>query len=136
MNKYYKTFEDVKAWQLGREFKKKIYKISEKFPKKELYTLAAQIRDAAVSITANIAEGYGRYSFQENIQFCRTSRASVNEVLDHLYTALDAKYITKEEFDNLYQEGRSVEKAVNGYIGFLRKQQTNNKNLKTKSPQK
>ena len=90
MNKYYKTFEDVKAWQLGREFKKKIYKISEKFPKKELYTLAAQIRDAAVSITANIAEGYGRYSFQENIQFCRTSRASVNEVLDHLYTALDA----------------------------------------------
>jgi four helix bundle protein len=119
----YKSFESVKAWQLGRTFKNNIYKISEIFPKQESYNLIQQIRRAAVSITANIAEGYGRYSFQENIQFCRMSRGSLLEVLDHLYTALDQKYVNQEEFDDLYQEGRQVEWAINGYINFLQSHQ-------------
>jgi four helix bundle protein len=118
----YRTFEDVKAWQIGREFRKKIYEITKRFPKSELYCLLSQIRRAAVSITSNIAEGYGRYSFQENTQFCRISRGSVNEVLDQLYVALDEKYITQEEFDNLYKLGREVEHAINGYINFLNSQ--------------
>lgn len=122
MYKKYKSFEDIKAWQLGRVFKNKIYNLSKKFPKDELYCLTQQIRRAAVSITANIAEGYGRYSFQENIQFCRTARGSLLEVLDHLYTALDQNYITQEEFDSLYKEGREVERAINGYVMFLQNQ--------------
>ena len=119
-----KTFEDLTCWKLGREFRKEIYKISERFPKEEKYHLTAQIRDAAVSITANIAEGYGRYHFQENIQFCRISRGSTNEVLDHLYTALDENYISENNFDKLYKQGREVERAINGYIGFLQSQKT------------
>ena len=115
----YKTFEDVKAWQLTREFRKNIYKISQKFPKDELYGLTSQIKRAVISISANIAEGYGRYSFQENIQFCRIARGSVNEVLDQLYTALDENYINQGEFDLLYQDGRNIEYAINGYIKFL-----------------
>ena len=118
----HKTFEDVKAWQLAREFRKKIYKITKKFPKDELYVLTSQIRRAVISIGSNIAEGYGRYSFQENIQFCRIARGSVNEVLDQLHVALDESYITKEEFDELYKEGRELEKAINGYISFLKQQ--------------
>ncbi len=122
MYKNYKSFEDVKAWQLGRTFKNKVYQVSKKFPREELYNLTQQIRKAAISITANIAEGYGRYSFQENIQFCLIARGSVLEVLDHLYTAKDQNYIFQEEFAVLYQEGRDLEWAINGYINFLQSQ--------------
>ena len=87
------NFEDVKAWQLARELRKNIYKITNNFPKEELYCLTSQIRRSAISIHSNIAEGYGRYNFQENIQFCRVARGSVNEVLDQLYVALDERYI-------------------------------------------
>ena len=114
-----KGFEGLKVWQLGRKFRRKIYEISRKFPKEEIYCLVQQIRKAAISITANIAEGYGRYHYQENIQFCRISRGSINEVLDHLYTALDEKYVFNKEFQQLYSQGREVEKVLNGYIGYL-----------------
>ena len=83
------TFEKIKAWKLGRAFKIKLYKITKDFPKDERFGLTPQMRRAAISITANIAEGYGRYHFQETIQFARNSRGSISEVLDHLYTALD-----------------------------------------------
>jgi len=125
-SKYKKhSFEDVKAWQLAREFRKKIYNITKSFPKSELYCLISQIRRAFISIHANIAEGYGRFSFKENIQFCRIARGSLNEVLDLLYVAIDEKYIAKEVFDSLYSEGRNTEIAINGYIGFLQNQQYN-----------
>ncbi len=117
-----KSFENVKAWQLGREFKNKIYIILKNFSRDEIYCLVQQIRRAAISITANIAEGYGRYSFQENIQFCRISRGSTSEVLDHLYTALDQNYIAENKFNELYQEVKAIEKAINGYIMFLQGQ--------------
>jgi four helix bundle protein len=69
-----------------------------------------------------LRQGYGRFSFKENIQFCRIGRASLNEVLDQLYVALDEKYITQDCFNNLYKEGRNTEYDINGYIGFLKKQ--------------
>ena len=84
--------------------------------------LTAQARDAAVSNTANIAEGYGRCHYGDNIQFCRISRGSVNEVLDHLYTALDEGYILQDVFDELYAQGREVERVLNGYINYLKRQ--------------
>ena len=69
--------------------------MTKKFPKEELYCLVSQIRRAAISVHSNVAEGYGRYNFQENIQFCRIARGSINEVLDQLYAALDEKYIDR-----------------------------------------
>jgi len=120
----YKRFEDLKAWQLAREFRKSIYLITKSFPKSEEYILSSQIKRAAISITANIAEGHGRYYYQENIQFCRIARGSINEVLDHLYTALDEKYITQQAFDKLYKQGREVEQVLNGYISYLGKQKS------------
>ena len=104
----YKRFEDLKVWQMGREFRKAIYQVTKSFPKDEQYVLISDIRRAAISITANIAEGYGRYHYQENIQFCRISRGSINEVLDHLYTALDEKYLTQQVFDRLSGCPKSV----------------------------
>ena len=115
------SFEKVKAWQLARECRIQIYYITKYFPYEELYGLVSQLRRAAISIHANIAEGYGRYSFKENIRFCRISRGSLNEVLDLLYAAFDNNYIKKEIFDKLYSKGRETEKAINGYMGFLKR---------------
>lgn len=117
------SFEDVKAWQLAREFRKNIYKITKNFPKEELYCLTSQIRRASISVHSNIAEGYGRYNFQENIQFCRIARGSINEVFDQLYVALDENYINKNTFNDTLNDGRNTEMAINGYIGFLKEQQ-------------
>ena len=116
------TFQDVKAWQLAREFRIEIYKISKKFTKEELYCLTSQIRRAAISIHSNIAEGYGRYNFQENIQFCRIARGSNDEVADQLFVALDEKYISEDEFNNLIAKSTEIKKAINGYINFLSNQ--------------
>ena len=98
MYRGFKTLEDIKAWQLGREFRKAIYTISKLFPNFEKYCLTSQIRRSAISVTANIAEGFGRYSYQENINFCRIARGSLNETLDHLKVALDEGYITKNNY--------------------------------------
>jgi len=117
----YRRFEDLKVWQMGRQFRNEIYKVTKKFPKEETFNLILQIRRAALSITSNLAEGHGRYHFQETMQFCRTSRGSLNEVIDQLYLALDMSYINKSEFDDLYCKGREVEKVLNGYIAYLEK---------------
>jgi len=66
------------------------------FPKSEEYHLKSQALDSSRSVTANIAEGFGRFHHQENIQFCRQSRGSLDETLEHIITAYDDKYITKE----------------------------------------
>jgi four helix bundle protein len=74
---------------------------------------------ASRSTTHNIAEGFGRFHFQENIQFCRQSRGSLHELIDQLITSLDDRFITKED----YSEGRSIINnalgLLNGYINYL-----------------
>src|SRR5215472_8631110 len=98
-----RDFTDLEAWRCARQLRTEVYHACRRFPKEETYGLASQTRRAAVSVTANIAEGFGRYSYQENIQFCRHSRASVYELRDHFTTALDAGYLSQEEFSALNQ---------------------------------
>jgi four helix bundle protein len=78
--------------------------------------LSSQMRRAAVSITANLAEGYGRFSYPENIQFCRLSRGSAYELRDQLTTALDAGYISPEEYKQHNFQALAVVRLLNGYI--------------------
>jgi four helix bundle protein len=80
------------------------------------FRVVSQMRRAAVSITANVAEGYGRFSYQENIQFCRHSRGSLCEMRDHFTTALDAGYITQEEHEFCESQALFLLKLINGYI--------------------
>jgi four helix bundle protein len=109
-------FTDLETWKFARALRRKVYKITISFPSDEKYSLISQMRRAAVSVTANIAEGYGRYSYQENVQFCRLSRGSMFELRDHLTTALDAGYISKESFAELNAMAVSSIRLVNGYI--------------------
>ncbi len=77
-------FRELEAWKEARIFKQQIIEDCKNFPKEEKFLLTAQLKDSSRSVTANIAEGYGRYNYQETSQFFRQSRGSLNESLDHL----------------------------------------------------
>ena len=81
-----------------------LYVVASRLPDSERYNLVAQIRRAAVSLTANVAEGYGRFHFKENIQYCRIARGSAYELIDHLITCQDERYLIKEEVEVLHRE--------------------------------
>jgi len=117
-----KSFTDIEAWKLGRKVRIAAYKTARALPPEEKYVLCPQMKRSAISITANIAEGFGRYHFQENIQFCRHSRGSLYETLDHFITCYDENYITKEQFNELHALIENTAKALNGYIRWLKKQ--------------
>ena len=111
-----RDFTELEVWQVARKLRKAIFEITKTFPGEEKYVLVSQMRRAAVSVTANIAEGYGRFSYQENIQFCRHSRASVYELRDHLSSAVDADCISREKCRELNTDAMSVIRLLNEYI--------------------
>jgi four helix bundle protein len=110
-----RDFTDLETWQLARELRRGVYAACKSFPRDEAFGLSSQIKRAASSVTANIAEGFGRFSYQENIQFCRQSRGSVYEVRDHLITS-DEGFLAKDKLNELDAKAISVIKLLNGYI--------------------
>lgn len=119
-----RDFKDLDAWKLARGFRILIYGLLKKLPVEERYALNGQLRRAVQSIGANIAEGFGRYSYQENIQFCRQARGSAYEVRDHLVTAADANFISKAEYTEADSLAQRVIQVLNGYIRATAKRQT------------
>ena len=119
-------FTDIEAWKLARKLRIAVYLVIKKLPTEEKYDLASQLRRAAISCTANIAEGYGRFHFQENIQFCRISRGSMYEIQDHLITCLDTEYIAQEEYERIRDLSENAIRILDGYIRYLKKQQSRN----------
>jgi four helix bundle protein len=115
------SFEDLEVWKTARIFRNSILKLITGFPNEEKYKLTDQIVRSSRSVTANIAEGFGRFHHQENIQFCRTARGSLNETLDHLICAFDCSYISKEDLMLLRTEHNHCLKLLNGYISYLKK---------------
>jgi four helix bundle protein len=107
-----KDFRDLETWKFARRLRLEIYRVCRNLPKDETHALASQMKRAAVSVTANIAEGYGRYSFQE----IRQSRAFAYELRDHCTTVLDVGYLNKEVYEELDGLAMSVIKRLNGYI--------------------
>ena len=116
-----KTFEDLDVWKLARQLRKEIYRVTKTYPKEETYRLVDQMRRAGISSTANIAEGFGRFHFQENIQFCRQSRGSLYEIVDHLITSNDEGYLTDEKYQSMKAHSYRTIKVMNGYIAMLKK---------------
>lgn len=116
------SFRDLDAWHRCFDVKMFFFEISRKLPKDEKFIITEDIRRAAISITANIAEGYGRFHFQENIQYCRQSRGSLYELWDHLISCLYFNYIAEEEYNRGAELIENAVKVVNGYINFLNKQ--------------
>lgn len=121
-----KDFTTLEAWKKARTVKLYFYNsVIPTLPIEEKFSLDTQIRKASISITANIAEGYGRYHYQEGLQFYRIARASLYELKDHLISALDLQYISRPIFDNGIELIEESKKTLNGYIGFVKRQKTN-----------
>jgi four helix bundle protein len=117
----YSTFEDLELYKKARLFRNSIYSLIKKLPDEEKYNLGSQMRRAATSLTNNVAEGHGRYHFQESIQFCRTARGSLAELIDDLNICIDQSYAPAELVDNLKTLANEVNKLLNGYIAYLKK---------------
>lgn len=120
-NKTY-SFEDLDAWKEGRLLRIEIEKIASKLPVDERYSLKSQMIRASRSVTNNIAEGYGRFHYQENIQFCRQGRGSAYELIDDLIICKDNNYLNEVEYAELKNKCNTVIKLLNGYINYLKKQ--------------
>lgn len=120
MGEFRYGFENLEVYKRAREFRKEIYKLSRKLPVEERFNLASQMRRAAVSVTNNIAEGHGRYHFQESIQFFRHSRGSMQELMDDLNICLDEQYAEDQYILSLKAEATEILRMLNGYIAFLK----------------
>jgi len=121
VNKYHdrlkiKSFTDLNVWKEGHKLVLQIYKLTQHFPKEELFGLTSQLRRAAISITSNISEGFSRKSYAEKIQFYSISLGSLSEVQNQLLVARDIKYISKGDFDLIAEKTILISKLLNGII--------------------
>ena len=114
--------ERLNAWLKAREYALLIYReVIPLLPPEEKFNLNSQIRRAAVSIPANIAEGYGRFYYQANIQFCYNARGSLEELLSHLILSHDLGFLSDELFNRVSSIGNNLVILINGYIAYLKK---------------
>ena len=90
-------------------------------PVEEKWNLNQQLRRASLSISANIAEGYGRFYYQDNVRFCYMARGSLDEVFSHLAVAHDMNFVSDDLYKELITEGDELDKMLNGYISYLKK---------------
>ena len=114
--------EKLDVWRSARDFAVRINKeVLPSLPPEEKWVLNQQIRRSSQSVPANIAEGHGRFYFQDNVRFCYIARGSLEETINHLVYAQNVGYIPELLFKSLVQDGENLTRLINGYIGFLKK---------------
>ena len=119
------SFTELETWKQARKIRNIISGLVKSFPPYEKFRLIDQIVRCSRSIGNNIAEGHGRFHYQDNIRFCIIARGSLSETLDHMIVALDEKIITAEAFKSFQEEHDQCLKLLNGYILFIRKKKNN-----------
>lgn len=110
------NFKDIKAWKHAHDLVIHVYKITKLFPKDELFGITKQIRRGVTSVTANIAEGMGRYSYKDRARFFYNSRGSLVEVENFLIIAKDLSYLDDNEYNNLDIKINETKKTLQGLI--------------------
>jgi len=114
--------ETLEAWKKSRAFVLVIYKEVLPFlPADEKWHLNQQIRRSAQSVSANLAEGHGRFYYQDNVRFCYIARGSLTETYTHLLLAHDLNYISDDLFDRLKAQTEELIRIINGYIAYLKR---------------
>lgn len=113
-------FEDIGAWQRARDLTREVYRLSNRGSFAKDFALRDQLRRAAVSIMANIAEGYERGGDREFQQFLSTAKASAAEVRSHLYVALDPQFLTEAEFIDLKSNTEQIARMISNFIRYLK----------------
>jgi len=106
------SFEDLEVWQIGKKIGVGIYGLTKDFPKEESFGLTSQIRRAALSVPANIAEGFGRYHYLDKAKFYLNARGSLYELKSHLLIAQELGYLKEEtqSVTNLVSATRKLNK--------------------------
>ncbi|MCK5029136.1 MAG: four helix bundle protein [Bacteroidales bacterium] len=121
MDEFY-SLEKLEIYQIANKIGDDVWKIVSDWNYFEKDTIGKQFTRSTDSISANIAEGYGRYSFKENIQFCYYSRGSLLESKNWLIKANERDLVNKEKGDQLNEDLKNLLKRLNGYISYLKKQ--------------
>ncbi len=117
-----KSLERLEAWTKSKDFALRVYReVLPLLPKEEKWNLEQQLRRSVLSIPANIAEGFGRYYYQDNVRFCYNARGSLEESLSHLVVACEVGFISQALFDSLEQDGEHLSQLISGYIAYLKR---------------
>ncbi len=111
----------MEVWQESRKLANLVYVLTKSFPKEEQFGITSQMRRAVVSIASNIAEGCGRQSAKDTINFLHISRGSLYELETQCFVALDQGYILNEQFDNAFINIQACKRLLNGFINYYRK---------------
>lgn len=120
-------FEDLECWKAATELRRFASKhVIRKMPSDEKYALISQLRRSSRSVSDNIAEGFGRFHYQENVQACRIGRGSLHESLNQVITALDEGYIEEEVLEEFRKHFDKTLALINGYVHYLLKAKREN----------
>jgi four helix bundle protein len=125
----YRGYKELECYKQARLLRIFISELVVKFPVHEKFKLISQVVDSSRSVTRNIAEGYGRFTYSDTRNFFIISRGSVTETIEHLSIAFDEKYITDEELKAGEEKCESVFRLINGYISYLDKVKQQGKGL-------
>ena len=120
------SFQKMKIYQLAKELAIYSYQLTEKYPQNERYAIMNQINRAAVSVPSNIAEGLGRRTTQDTIQFLHISRGSLYELETQIYLAFDQKYINEIDLETFLNQILACKKLLNGFINYFKSLQNGN----------
>ena len=119
----YQSFEEMPVWQKAHRLAVEVFHVSEGFPRREDYGLTSQLRRAALSISANIAEAFGRFHYRDKLNFYYNSRGSANETKSHLLYARDVGYIENQTYESLSRAVEELLFDLNSVISTLRRTQ-------------
>ncbi|MCD8176980.1 MAG: four helix bundle protein [Tannerellaceae bacterium] len=113
------SFEQLVVWQKAHQLVLSIYKITKNYPKDEIFGLVNQMRRAAISITANIAEGYSRIGSKDKLRFYNISQGSLEEIRNFIILSKDLEYITQDDKLALNDMAMDVSRLLNAYCKAL-----------------
>lgn len=124
------NLDKLEVWVRAKEFALAVYKeVAPLLPADEKWNLTQQLKRAAQSIPANIAEGHGRYHFLDNVRFCYIARGSLTEVQSHMALVRELGYIPDELYIRITSQAESIGRQLNNYIAYLKRSKQGEKDL-------
>jgi len=118
-----RTYRDLVAWQLAMELAEKVFRLTAEFPKSELYGMVGQMRRAAVSVPANVAEGYGRGRKAEFKRFLEIARGSLFELQTHAELARRMKWIKGKDLTKARDLTQRVDAVLTGLLKSVKRRE-------------
>ena len=115
-----KSFEDLDVWRMGKDLVLEGYRLTSHFPKEEVYSMTSQLRRAALSIPANIAEGFGRFHFLDKAKFYLNARGSLYELKSRLLIARELSFVEDKAADSVFQIIEELSLKMNNLISRTR----------------